>query len=96
MRPFVGVKMLHAHDYRVLKKTVASRKMPAGKVRRAKIILLRFFQTWDEIEEAISRAVDYWNAHRHPYVWGRRRRRRAARKPGVAGPPGVAAMPGPC
>jgi transposase len=40
MRPFVRVKMLHADDYRVLKKTVASRKMPAGKVRRAKIILL--------------------------------------------------------
>jgi hypothetical protein len=36
-----------------------------------------------------------WNDHR-PYVWGGRRRRRAARKPGVAGPPGVAAMPGPC
>ena len=40
MRPFVSVKMLHADDYRILKKTVASRKMPAGKVRRAKIILL--------------------------------------------------------
>jgi len=40
MRPFVRVKMLHADDYRVLKKTVASRKMPAGKVRRARIILL--------------------------------------------------------
>lgn len=40
MRPFVRVKMLHAVDYRVLKKAVASRKTPAGKARRAKIILL--------------------------------------------------------
>ena len=39
MRPFVRVKMLNAEEYRVLKKTVASRKLPAGKVRRAKIIL---------------------------------------------------------
>jgi transposase len=40
MRPFVRVKMLNADEYRVLKKTVASRKLPAGKVRRAKIVLL--------------------------------------------------------
>lgn len=40
MRPFVRVKMLHADDYRVLKKAVASRKTPAGKAKRAKIILL--------------------------------------------------------
>ena len=39
MRPFVRVKMLNADEYRVLKKTVASRKLPARKVRRAKIIL---------------------------------------------------------
>ena len=69
---------------------------PWWKTLRSLALAGRFFQTWDEIEEAISRAVDYWNAHRHPYVWGRRRRRRAARKPGVAGPPGVAAMPDPC
>jgi hypothetical protein len=32
-------------------------------------------------------------AFKHPFVWGRRRH--AARKPGVAGPPGVV-MPSPC
>ncbi len=69
---------------------------PWWKTLRSLALAGRFFQTWDEIEEAISRAVDYWNAHRRPYVWGRRRRRRAARNPGVAGPQGVAAMPGPC
>jgi transposase len=40
MRPFKRVKMLHADDYRVLKKAVASRKTAAGKARRAKIVLL--------------------------------------------------------
>jgi hypothetical protein len=39
MRPFKRVKMLNADEYRVLKKTVASRKMAAGKVRRARIVL---------------------------------------------------------
>lgn len=39
MRPFVRVKMLDADEYRVLKKTVASRKLAAGRVRRAKIVL---------------------------------------------------------
>ena len=69
---------------------------PWWKTLRSLTLSVRLFQTWGEIEEAISRVGDYWNAHRHPYDWGRRRRRRAARKPGVAGPPGVAAMPGPC
>ncbi len=40
MRPFKRVKMLHADDYRVLKKAVASRKTAAGKARRARIVLL--------------------------------------------------------
>jgi transposase len=39
MRPFVRVKTLNADEDRVLKKTVASRKLAAGKVRRAKIVL---------------------------------------------------------
>ena len=28
----------------------------------------RFFETWEEIEEAIEKASDYWNAHRYLYV----------------------------
>ena len=40
MRPFKRVKMLNADEYRVLKKAVSSRKMAAGKARRAKIVLL--------------------------------------------------------
>ena len=39
MRPFKRVKVLHADDYRVLKKAIASRKTPVGIARRARIIL---------------------------------------------------------
>lgn len=47
------------------------------------------FETWEEVETAIERARDYWNEHRHPYVWGRRRRHCSARKPGVATMPKI-------
>lgn len=40
MRPFVRVKMLNNEDYKQLRELAKSRKLPAGKVRRAKIILL--------------------------------------------------------
>ena len=42
------------------------------------------FDTWKEIETAIEAATTYWNQHRHPFIWGRRKRRRAARRPGLA------------
>ena len=35
---------------------------------------------------------DYWNEHKHPYVWGRRRRHRSPRKFGVATLPTVSAF----
>ena len=34
-------------------------------------------------------ATAYWNKHRHPFVWGRRRRHRPRRRPGIAAVPGV-------
>ena len=40
MRPFVRVKMLNNEDYKQLRELARSRKLPAGKVRRARIILL--------------------------------------------------------
>ena len=40
MRPFRGVKMLNADEYRVLKEALARRKTPAGRARRARVILL--------------------------------------------------------
>jgi hypothetical protein len=48
------------------------------------------FESWHEIEEAVRKATAYWNAHKHPYVWGRRRRHRARRQPGIARLPIVA------
>ncbi|HET8850911.1 MAG TPA: transposase [Ktedonobacteraceae bacterium] len=31
-----------------------------------------------------KKASAYWNAHKHPFVWGRRRRHRPRRHPGIA------------
>lgn len=50
----------------------------------------RRFDTWDAVEGAIAAACAYWNAHRHPFVWGRRRRHCVPRRFGVACAPRVA------
>ena len=42
----------------------------------------RRFETWSELAQAVERATAYWNAHRHPFRWGRRRRHRPRRPPG--------------
>ena len=52
----------------------------------------RRFETWEEIEAAIAKATIYWNEHRHPYIWGRRRRHRPAKRLGVAGMPRVVSV----
>jgi transposase len=57
---------------------------PWWKVLRSLALKGRRFETWDEIAQAVEAATAYWNAHRHPFVWGRRRRRRAARPAGIA------------
>ena len=57
---------------------------PWWKVLRSLALAGRRFETWDEICEAVERATDYWNAHRHPFVWGHRRRHRPRRRPGIA------------
>jgi transposase len=44
----------------------------------------RRFETWTEVFLAVAVATAYWNKHRHPFVWGRRRRHRARRKAGIA------------
>jgi len=67
---------------------------PWWKTLKSLAIKGRFFETWEQIEEAVARAVDYWNAHRHPYVWGRRRRHRTARRPGVGAMPNIPAVDG--
>jgi len=52
----------------------------------------RRFETWEGVEAAIERATAYWNEHRHPYIWGRRRRHRPIRRLGLAGMPRVASV----
>jgi hypothetical protein len=39
---------------------------------------------------AIEAATAYWNAHRHPFIWGQRRRHRSRRQAGIAVVPKVA------
>lgn len=57
---------------------------PWWKVLRSLALKGRRFETWDEIERAVDAATAYWNQHRHPFVWGRRRRHQPRRKPGLA------------
>ena len=49
----------------------------------------RRFETWTDVEQAIADATAYGNAHRHPYVWGRRRRHQP-RRAGIGLTPKVA------
>jgi transposase len=63
---------------------------PWWKTLRSLALKGKRFATWAEVEQAIAEATAYWNAHRHPYTWGRRRRHRPARRSGVALTPNVA------
>lgn len=57
---------------------------PWWKTLRSLALKGRRFETWDEIQVAIRRATSYWNEHRHPFVWGQRRRHKPHRQPGLA------------
>jgi transposase len=57
---------------------------PWWKVLRSLALKGRRFEAWSEIERAVQRATEYWNAHKHPFVWGRRRRHRIPRRFGIA------------
>ena len=57
---------------------------PWWKILRSLALKGRRFESWDEMAAAVAAATAYWNAHRHPFVWGRRKRRRPARPTGVA------------
>lgn len=49
----------------------------------------RHFEDWTEMVEPARQGTAYWNEHKHPYVWGRRRRHRKPCKLGVAALPTV-------
>jgi hypothetical protein len=57
---------------------------PWWKVLRSLALRDRRFESWQHIESVVDRATEYWNDHRHPFVWGRQRRHRPKRSPGVA------------
>jgi len=59
---------------------------PWWKVLRSLARKGRRFETWEAVCQAVAAATAYWNKHRHPFIWGRRRRHRARRKPGIAQP----------
>jgi len=63
---------------------------PWWKILRSLALKGRRFATWEEVCQAVQAATRYWNAHRHPFVWGRRKRRRPARPTGIAALPAVA------
>jgi transposase len=63
---------------------------PWWKVLRSLLLKGRRFETWDEVRTSVQPTTACWNAHRHPFVWGKRRRHRFHRQPGVASIPIVA------
>ena len=63
---------------------------PWWKVLRSLALKGRRFATWVAVCHAVREATAYWNAHRHPFIWGRRRRHHARRRPGIGLLPKVA------
>jgi transposase len=63
---------------------------PWWKTLRSLAFKGRRFETWDELAAAAAAATAYWNAHRHPFLWGNRRRHRPRRRPGIGLTPRVA------
>ena len=63
---------------------------PWWKVLRSLALKGRRFDAWAEIQQAVEQATVYWNAHKHPFIWGRRRRHRAPKRFGVTALPNVA------
>ena len=62
---------------------------PWWKVLRSLALNGRRFEAWTDIAQAVKRATAYWNEHKYPFVWGRRRRHRTPRRLGVAAVPNL-------
>ena len=62
---------------------------PWWKVLRSLALKGRRFEAWTEIAQAVEQATAYWNEHKHPFIWGRRRRHRMPRRLGVAAVPNL-------
>jgi transposase len=63
---------------------------PWWKILRSLALKGRRFETWEAICQAVAAATTYWNQHRHPFIWGRRRRHQPRRQPGIALVPAIA------
>ena len=63
---------------------------PWWKIFRSQALKGRHFERWEEVCDAVREATAYGNAHRHPFLWGRRRRHQPRRRPGIALPAKVA------
>lgn len=63
---------------------------PWWKILRSLAFAGRRFADWEAMTTAVKRATAYWNAHRHPFVWGRRRRHQPRRTAGIGLLPKVA------
>jgi transposase len=55
---------------------------PWWKTLRSLALKGRRFETWEAVCAAVAEGTRYWNNHRHPFVWGRRRRHRRHRQGG--------------
>jgi transposase len=62
------------------------------KILRSLAFKGRRFTSWADIERAVAEATAYWNAHKHPFRWGQRRRHQAARLR-LARQSGIATLP---
>ena len=67
---------------------------PWWKVLKSLALKGRRFATWEDVCRAVEEATGYWNKHRHPFVWGHRRRHRPRRRPGIAAVPGIRGLAG--
>jgi hypothetical protein len=56
---------------------------PWWKVVRSLTFNGRRFETWEELAGAVRAATASWNAHKQPFVGGRRHRHRPARRAGI-------------
>ena len=63
---------------------------PWWKVVRSLALKGRRFETWAQVWQAVEAATRDWHAHRHPFIWGRRRRHNPRRRPGIGQLPKVA------
>jgi hypothetical protein len=63
---------------------------PWGTILRSLALKGRRFETCEAICTAVAAATASWTAHQHPFIWGRQRRHRPRRQPGIALLPSVA------